>query len=65
MLFDGYSGLPSDGSAILNVGEANLRMVRGGSWRDPAEEVRTAARFCGTASGRNKFSGFRVLARPR
>ena len=42
---DNYEGAPADGSAWLEGGDANYRVIRGGSWHNVTELVRTAIRF--------------------
>src|SRR5262249_31064058 len=54
-----YNGAPTDGSAWLS-GDCSLRVMRGGSWNDPAQNLRSAVRDIGSASGWNQYVGFRV-----
>ena len=56
---DSYEGAPSDGSAWLE-GDCSRHVIRGGSWRDGPQEMRSAFRF-GLAE-RSGFPGenFRV-----
>ena len=56
---DSYEGAPSDGSAWLE-GDCSRHVIRGGSWRDGPQEMRSAFRF-GLAD-RSGFPGenFRV-----
>ena len=55
-----YSGAPSDGSAWLKPGDCRLRMLRGGSWEDPASRTRSAIRYWEFAETRRNVIGFRV-----
>jgi formylglycine-generating enzyme required for sulfatase activity len=56
-----YRGTPPiDGSAWTEGGDANLGILRGGSWYDTAWFVRSAFRFWWPPSGRNVSLGFRV-----
>ena len=57
----GYSGAPSDASAWINVGDCNLRMLRGGSTNSTANELRTAFRKPFNPVDRGEFVGFRVI----
>jgi len=41
---DDYQGAPVDGSAWLQGGDTARRVVRGGSWKDPAESLTCATR---------------------
>jgi formylglycine-generating enzyme required for sulfatase activity len=56
-----YRGAPTDGSAWVTDGDKWRRMVRGGSWNDSPESVRSASRNAGTGDGRTyDHVGFRV-----
>jgi formylglycine-generating enzyme required for sulfatase activity len=41
---ENYNGAPADASAWVNGGDPNYRVIRGGSWRNESELVRTAVR---------------------
>ena len=41
---DSYSGAPTDGSAWSTGGDATRRVLRGGSWKDPAEKLTSSFR---------------------
>ena len=47
-----YEGAPTDGSAWVINGDKWRRMVRGGSWNDFPESLRSASRNAGTGDGR-------------
>ena len=55
---DNYKGAPADGSAWV-TGYCGSRMLRGGSWSNDSEDLRSAARGAGGASRYNNV-GFRV-----
>jgi len=55
---DGYSGAPDDGSARIGSG-ANEYVVRGGSYTDSADALRSGARD--KSSSADNYTGFRVL----
>lgn len=55
---DGYSGAPVDGSAHVDTG-VNQYLVRGGSYADTAEALRSGARE--KLSSADNYTGFRVL----
>ena len=57
----GYSGAPTDASAWINVGDCNLRMLRGGSLNSTAGQLRTASRKAFNPVERGEFVGFRVI----
>jgi formylglycine-generating enzyme required for sulfatase activity len=59
---DSYDGAPSDGSAWSGRGIANLRVVRGGSWRSRGPELRSARREGVQADARLTTIGFRVVS---
>jgi len=60
-----YSGLPTDGSANMSVGDANKRVLRGGSWGSGGFNTRSANRGGLDSTSRDVYFGFRILARPR
>lgn len=60
---EGYQKSPTDGSANLNVGFSNLRMVRGGSWLSDSLACRSAYRVGAVFSLRDYHFGFRLVAR--
>ena len=57
-----YTGAPTNGSAWLSECEEenDFRRVRGGSWIDRPEYLRSANRFKNYISGRDNVFGFRV-----
>ena len=57
---ENYNGAPTDASAWLVGGDPNFRVVRGGSWRNESELVRTAVRFQRNINVRFDTLGFRV-----
>ena len=57
-----YEGAPTDGSARLSGGEQKWRVIRGGSWVDYAETVRSALRHYDTPGHRSSNHGFRLVA---
>jgi len=56
-----YQEAPSDGSMWLINGNEEGRILRGGSWNSPPNICRSASRFLGNPSRRNKNIGFRVV----
>lgn len=59
---DDYTDAPIDGSAWLekNGGDCSRRVVRGGSWDDIPQDLRSALRFRYYAVGSSSSIGFRV-----
>lgn len=55
-----YEGAPTDGSAWLESGDQNVRVVRGGSWRNETAHLRAAARVGRNSHVRFDTLGFRV-----
>ena len=55
-----YSGAPLDGSAWTEGGEASRRVVRGGSWINIPESLRSADRDGDSSDFRYVYLGFRV-----
>ena len=54
-----YEGAPTDGSAWMS-GDCSRAMLRGGSWFNGGNELRSATRFLNDRSTRNNHIGFRV-----
>jgi formylglycine-generating enzyme required for sulfatase activity len=57
---ENYDGAPADGSAWLRGGDTSYRVVRGGSWRNESELIRSAARDRRNINVRFDTLGFRV-----
>jgi formylglycine-generating enzyme required for sulfatase activity len=57
---DDYKNAPSDGSAWMD-GDSKERMIRGGSFADPADAVRSAYRLPVAADFRSDTVGFRCV----
>ena len=57
---DTYEGAPDDGSAWTVDGDTSRRVLRGGSWRNDAENLRSADRFRIGAANPDIDWGFRV-----
>ena len=57
---DSYRGAPQDGSA-WTTGQCRLRVLRGGSFDNPASYLRPSARFRYDADVRYHGNGFRVV----
>jgi formylglycine-generating enzyme required for sulfatase activity len=57
-----YQGAPADGSAWTNACSttADIRMVRGGAWRDPSNATRSAARWSASTRYYDNRIGFRI-----
>ena len=55
-----YTGAPADGSAVAGR-EGDERVIRGGSWRDPAERCRSTARGHAPADRRSDAIGLRCV----
>ena len=55
----GYSGAPSDGSAGTS-GDCSMRVLRGGSWNNDPQGVRSARRYRDAAGRRGGNFGFRL-----
>jgi formylglycine-generating enzyme required for sulfatase activity len=61
---DDYRGAPSDGSAWVDGGESDLRLLRGGSWSGNPWYCRSASRLRGRQDGRDDGCGFRLCRFP-
>lgn len=57
---DSYEGAPVDGSAWLQGADTSFRVIRGGSWHNEPELVRTAVRFKRHSKVQFDTLGFRV-----
>ncbi len=57
---DDYDLLPKDGSAWTQGGDLSCRVVRGGSWRDPAHYCRSAKRSKNPTNQGDRCTGFRI-----
>jgi formylglycine-generating enzyme required for sulfatase activity len=57
---DNYNGVPADGMAWLQGGDPKLRVVRGGSWFNFPQDLRSALRLRRIAGDRNNAQGFRL-----
>ena len=53
-------GTPRDGSAWIKGGDCSTRIVRGGGWFSPLDELRSAVRAADPADFRKNDIGFRV-----
>jgi len=56
------STAPTDGSAWLSGGDSNKRVLRGGSWINIANSLRSAYRDLNSPDNRLNYLGFRVVA---
>jgi formylglycine-generating enzyme required for sulfatase activity/serine/threonine protein kinase len=59
------SNPPNDGRAWLTGGEQNFRALRGGSWNNDLQAVRSAIRVRGASGVRGPHIGFRVVVSAR
>ena len=57
---DDYRGAPPDETAWTGGGRDDRRSLRGGSWADAPEKLRSASRSGYDANGLNRLIGFRV-----
>ncbi|MFN6513808.1 MAG: SUMF1/EgtB/PvdO family nonheme iron enzyme [Nostoc sp. CreGUA01] len=58
---DNYQDAPLDGSAWVDDGNEEYRILRGGSWGHPANLCRSTSRFSEAATTKDKQIGFRVV----
>ena len=56
-----YEGAPTDGSAWIEGGDADRRILRGGSWYGDPRNCRSAYRFSGVPGNDLNSFGFRVV----
>jgi formylglycine-generating enzyme required for sulfatase activity len=57
---DDYDLLPKDENAWTQGGDRSCRVVRGGSWRDPAHNCRSAKRSKNATNQGDRTTGFRI-----
>jgi formylglycine-generating enzyme required for sulfatase activity len=57
---ENYEGAPDDGSAWTEGGDQGGRVLRGGSWFDKPDEVRSAHRRWGLVNALVSVTGFRI-----
>ena len=60
VLHENYSGAPSDGSAWMSGGDQTRRVLRGGSWINYPQDLRSAFRFSISPDNRFYGTGFRI-----
>jgi formylglycine-generating enzyme required for sulfatase activity len=56
-----YTGAPGDAAAWEQGGDANFRVLRGGSWINAAADCRSSRRVNNAAGNRNSDVGFRIV----
>lgn len=56
-----FSGAPNDGSAWMDAGDCNLRVMRGGSISSEPDQLRLAFRTASSPVKRGDFVGFRLV----
>ncbi len=56
---DSYAGAPDDGSARMS-GDCTKHVLRGGSWKDEAKDLRSASRYGRWTVFMDELAGFRV-----
>jgi formylglycine-generating enzyme required for sulfatase activity len=59
---DNYEGAPADGSAWIEGGVSDRRILRGGSWNGFPRGCRSAYRDDAYAEARSTYDGFRVVS---
>ena len=58
---ENYQGAPSDGTAWINGGDRDVKVLRGGSWLDDAFSCRSAYRYRDIARDQDDNYGFRAV----
>ena len=58
-----FRALPTNGSANMSVGDLDSRVLRGGSWYNYGDDLRSAYRYGYAPAERLNFIGFRLVAR--
>ena len=61
---DNYKDAPDDGRAWVDNTDSSARVLRGGSWNDPAWDCRSASRIRYAPGYRLNFFGFRLVFLP-
>ena len=56
-----YEGREGEADPASTEGEDSLRVVRGGSWNDPARDLAAAVRLRDESSDRDQVLGFRCV----
>ena len=62
---DNDNGAPADGSAWLTKQDLDVRAMRGGSWDNLADAIRSTYRDRGMPDARSVATGIRLVAAPR
>ena len=57
---ENYEGLATNGSANLNLGNPNIKILRGGAWVNVGNGLRSAVRLGNPLDNRLSYNGFRV-----
>jgi len=60
---DDYAGAPADGSAFNDGGDAERRVLRGGSWKDDADHLTSSFRRAGDRNLKDDAVGLRCVLR--
>jgi formylglycine-generating enzyme required for sulfatase activity len=58
---DDYRGAPADGSAWSSGGDSERRVLRGGSWKDPAEQLTSTNRRPAARTTKDDAIGLRCV----
>jgi formylglycine-generating enzyme required for sulfatase activity len=58
---DDYSGAPADGSTWKGGGDATRGVLRGGSWKDPAERLTSSFRRAAPVDLKDDAVGLRPV----
>lgn len=58
---DDYTGAPADGTAWTSGGDATRRVLRGGSWKDPAEQLTSSYRRAAKREMKDDAVGLRCV----
>ncbi len=58
---DDYTGAPADGSPWVDGGDAQRRVLRGGSWKDPAERLTSSYRRAAPRTLKDDAVGLRPV----
>jgi formylglycine-generating enzyme required for sulfatase activity len=58
---DNYEGAPNDGTTWKEASKCRKRVLRGGSWTNEKENLRTSTRFRGYSIKKDQDIGFRII----